>query len=111
MSLCTYLKIHPCELTEFLLRNLTYQSRSPIQPSLHPNCHHHIVYTKFIIKVLYLPHCTREVWHCQNLNVDLIRQSINEFDWNRVFANKHVDEKVLIFNKKALNILINFISQ
>ena len=111
MSLRTYLKIHPCELTEFLMRNLIYKSRSRIQPSLHPNRHHHISYTNFIIKVFYLPHYTREVWHYQDLNVDLIRRSINEFDWDRAFANKHVDEKVLIFNKKALNILINFISQ
>ena len=35
--------------------------------------------------------------------------SINEFDWDRAFANKHVDEKVLIFNKTILNILSNFI--
>ena len=42
-------------------------------------------------------------------NGDLIRRSINEFDWDRAFANKHVDEKVLIFNKTVLNILSNFI--
>ena len=49
------------------------------------------------------------IWHYQDLNVDLIRRSINEFDWDRAFASKHVDEKVLIFNKTVLNIFSNFI--
>ena len=31
------------------------------------------------------------------------------FDWDRLFANKHVDEKVLIFNKIVLNGRSNFI--
>ena len=52
---------------------------------------------------------TREVWHHQDSNVDVIRQSINEFYWDRPFANKHVDEEVLIFNKTVLNVLSNFL--
>ena len=39
----------------------------------------------------------------------LSRRSINEFDWDRAFANKHVDEKVLIFNITVLNVLSNLI--
>ena len=29
--------------------------------------------------------------------------------WDRAFANKHVEEKVLIFNKTVLNVFSNFI--
>ena len=87
--------------------NLSVESGT--QPSLHPNCHHQIIYAKFNLEVLYPPPYTREVWHYKDSNVDLIRRSINEFDWDRAFANKHVDEKVLIFNKTVLNILSNFI--
>ena len=83
--------------------------KSGTQPSLHPNCHYQIIYAKFNLEVLYPPPFTREVWHYQDSNVDLIRRSINEFDWDRAFANKHVDEKVLIFNKTVLNVLSNFI--
>ena len=72
---------------------------SGTQPSLHPNYHHQIIYAKFNLEVLYPPPYTRKVWHYQDSNVDFIRRSINEFDWDRAFANKHVDEKVLIFNK------------
>ena len=82
---------------------------SGTQPSLHPNCHHQIIYVKSNLEVLYPPPYTREVWHYQDSNNDLIRRSINEFDWDRAFANKHVDEKVLIFNKTVLNVLSNFI--
>ena len=48
------------------------------------------------------------LWHYPDSNVDLVRRSINKFDWDKAFANKHVDEKVLIFNK-TFNILSNFI--
>ena len=87
--------------------NLSVESGT--QPSLHPSCHHQIIYAKFDLEVLYPPPYTREVWHCKDSNVDLIRRSINEFAWDRAFANKHADEKVLIFNKVVLNILSNFI--
>ena len=59
--------------------------------SLDPNFHHQIIYTKFNLEVLYAPPYTRETWHYQDSNVDLIRQSINAFDWDTAFANKHVD--------------------
>ena len=87
--------------------NLSLESGT--HPSLHPNCHHQIIYAKFNLEVIYPPPYAREVWHYQDSNVDLIRRSINEFDWDRAFANKHVDEKVLIFNKTVLNVLNNFI--
>ena len=87
--------------------NLSVESGT--QPSHHPNCHHQIIYAKFNLEVLYPPPYTREVWHHQDSNVDLIRRSINEFDWDRAFANKHVHEKVFIFNKTVLNVLSNFI--
>ena len=98
MSLHIYFKWQP---------NLSVESGT--QPSLHPNCHHQIIYAKFNLEVLYPPPYTREVWHYKDSNVDLIRRSINEFDWDRAFTNKHVEEKVLIFNNTVLNVLSNFI--
>ena len=74
----------------------------------HNNCPHQIIYAKFNLEVLYPTPYTREVWHYQDSNVDLIRRSINESDWDRTFANKYVDEKVLIFNNTVLNVVSNF---
>ena len=82
--------------------------KSGTKSSLHPNCHHQLIYTKFNIEVIYPPLYAREVWHYQDSNVDVIRWSINEFEWDRAFANKHADETVLIFNKTILNVLSNF---
>ena len=82
---------------------------SVTQPSFHHyNCPHQIIYAKFNLEVLYPTPYTREVWHYQDSNVDLIRRSINESDWDRTFANKYVDEKVLIFNNTVLNVVSNF---
>ena len=82
---------------------------SGTHPSLHPNCHRQIIYAKFNLKIQYPPSYTREVWDYQDSNDDLIRRAINRFNWERVFDNKNVDEKVLTFNKTILNILSNFI--
>ena len=87
--------------------NLSVESVT--QPSLHPNCHHQIVYAVFNLEVIYPLTYTREVWHYQDSDVELIRRSLNGFDWDRAFANKHVDEKVEIFNKTVFNVLSNFI--
>ena len=50
------------------------------------------------------------MWHYEDSNDDLIRKAINQFNWERAFENKNGYEKVLIFDKTALNILRNFIS-
>ena len=96
----------PTHIPNYLIftwqRNLSVEPGT--QPSLHPNCHHQIIYAKFNLEVLYPPSYTREVWHYKDSNVDLIRGSINEFDWDRAFANKHVDEKFLIFNRTVKHI-------
>ena len=69
-----------------------------VESNCHPNCHHQIIYAKLNLEDLCPPPYTREVGHYQDSNVDLIRRSIHELDWDKAFANKHVDEKVLIFN-------------
>ena len=110
MSLHIHLKIHPRVLTLFLLRNLIYHLNQELTPSLHPNCHHQIIYARFNLEVIYPPHYDREVWHYQDSNVDLIRRFINGFDWDRAFVNKHIKQKVLVFNETVLNALSNLVS-
>ena len=77
-------------------------------PSLHPNCHHQIIYSKFNIQIYYPPQCCREVWHHNDANTELIRHAVNQFNWQKVFLDKNVSEKVNIFNETILNILRNF---
>ena len=82
---------------------------SGIHPSLHSNCYHQIIFAKFNLEIVYLPPYVREVWHYKDANTELIRRAINEFNWQRVFLNTNVNEKVDIFNSTILNILSNFI--
>ena len=42
-------------------------------------------------------------------NTDLIRQAINEFNWQWDFLNTNVNENVDIFSRTIRNILSNFI--
>ena len=56
--------------------NLTIESG--VYPSLHPNCHHQVVYAKFNLKIYY-PY--REVWHYKDANIEIIRKAIDGFNW------------------------------
>ena len=82
---------------------------SSAHPSLHPNCHHQIVYAKFNLKIYCLPPYEREIWHYGQENTKLIRRAVHEFDWQRTFSNPNIDERVSFFNKTILNIVSNLI--
>ena len=82
---------------------------SSVRSSLHPNCHHQIVFTKLNLQIEYPPPYLREIWHYRAANTGLIRRAIKELTWERAFSNTSVNEKVDIFNRTILNILSNFI--
>ena len=52
----------------------------------------------------------REIWHYKKANSDLIQQVIGEFNWERAFHRKNINEKVSILNNTINNVLSNFIS-
>ena len=72
---------------------------SGVHPSLHPSCHHQMIFAKFKLDIVYPPHYEREIWHYQKVNIDLIKRATNSFDWEKAFSNIHVDEMVCIFIK------------
>ena len=82
---------------------------SGVHPSLHPNCHHQIIFVKFNLKIYYPPPYLREVWHYKKANADLIKRAISNFNWEKAFSNTNINEKVSLFNKTILNILNNYI--
>ena len=67
---------------------------SGIHSSLHPNCHHQVVFAKLNLSILYPPPYERTVWFSKTANPELIRRAINEFDWIRALSNVSIDEKV-----------------
>ena len=80
-----------------------------VHSSQHLNCHHHIIFAKCNLEVVYPPPYVREVWHYEDANTELIRRAINEFIWQRAFLNTNVNKKAHIFNSTSLNFLSNFI--
>ena len=58
-------------------------------PSLHSNCHHQIIYSKFDLQDFYPPSYLREVWHYKDTKTELIRYSIAMFDWVKAFSKVH----------------------
>ena len=82
---------------------------SGVHSSLHPNCHHQIVFAKINLKIYYPPPYEREIWHYEKANADLICTSINQFPQDIRFAHIDVNQKVRLFNQTIKNILCNFI--
>ena len=80
-----------------------------VHPSLHPNCHHQIVYANFNLKIHFPPPYEREIWHYGQGNTELNRRAVHEFNWQRAFSNLNINERVSFFNKNNLNIVSNFI--
>ena len=82
---------------------------SGVHSSLHPNCHHQIVFAKVNQKIYYSTHYERESWHYEKANAGLVRRSIDQFPWDIRFAHIDVNLTVYLFNQTIKNILCNFI--
>ena len=82
---------------------------SGVHLSLHPHCHHQLVFAKFNLSILYPPPYERTVWFYKKAKPELIRRAINKYDWIRALSNDSIDEKVCCFTETLLNIIHNFI--
>ena len=80
-----------------------------IHPSLHENCHHQLIYSKFDLKIFYPPPYERTVWYYQQADTELIKRSLENFDWKNAFPNCNPSEQVSVLTKTVRNIVSNFI--
>ena len=80
-----------------------------VYPSLHPKCHHQIVFAKLNLNVEYPPLYERLIWDYKNADIPSINRAIEIFDWGNSFKGKNVHEQVHFFNKTILNIFHNYI--
>ena len=62
--------------------------------SLHPNCHHQIVYPNLNLKIEYPPLYERLVWGYKNTNAQLLDCTIETFNWELLVESKNVNEKL-----------------
>ena len=84
-------------------------TESGVHPSLHPKCHHQIIFSNLNLKVEYplLYECL--IWDYRNADIPAINCAINTFDWGNSFEGKNAHEQVHFFNKTILNIFLNCI--
>ena len=82
---------------------------SGVHSSLHPNCHHQIIFANVNLRIEYPPPYERIVWDYKNAHVQYIHQSIHNFNWENLFLGKNANEKVCHFTRTILNIFKNFI--
>ena len=77
---------------------------SGVHVSLHPNCHHQIVYAKLNLKIEYPSLYERLVWDYKKANTQLLNHTIKTFSWEKLLENKNANQQLYLFNKTMLNI-------
>ena len=76
-------------------------------PSLHEQCHHHIVFAKITADNLALPPYNRKIWFYDQANIPAIRRSIELYRWQETFQELQCLN--LQLNEVLINIFSNFI--
>ena len=72
---------------------------SGVQPSLHSNCHHQLLFAKCDLSIFYPPPYKRTVFYYNRANADLIQRAIDLFDWDKALGINDVDKQVAIFSE------------
>ena len=81
---------------------------SGVQPSLHLNCHHQLVFAMFDLSIYYPPPYERTVWYYNRESADLIRRAIDLFNWDKALRINDVDKQDAIFSDTLMSIMQNF---
>ena len=82
---------------------------SSVKPSLHPNCHHQIAFSKLNLKIEYPLLHQRSLWDYKNADSQPINKAIEMLNWKKLFQNKNIYDQLKLFNKTIVNIVGNYI--
>ena len=80
-----------------------------VQASLHPNCHHQIVYSRFNLDIYYPPPYQRLIWDYKKADATKIRKALDSVNWEKLFDKKNVNAQVLKFSETTLNVFRNYV--
>ena len=64
--------------------------------SLHPNCHHQLVFAPVDSKAFYPPPYERVFWHYTQVSTNQIKRAIGGFNREALFNNSDVKDQILI---------------
>ena len=84
-------------------------TNSGVDSSLHPNCHHQIVFSNFNLKIYYPSPYERLIWKYEKAKADLIKRVIRDFDWENKLSLIGINDQVALVNETTVNIMSNFI--
>ena len=82
---------------------------SDVHPSLHPNCHHQIMFCKFNLMIEYPLPYKHLVWDYKHSDKNAAAKALDQVDWNFLSFKKNVHEQVSILNRTLINVFSNFI--
>ena len=85
-------------------------TNSGVHSSLHPNCHHQIVFSNFNLKIYYPYPYEHLIWKYEKANADLIKRAIGDFDWENKLSLIGINDQVVLFTETIVNIMSNFIN-
>ena len=74
--------------------------QSGVHPSLHPNCHHQTVFTKFDFKIFYPLPYLREVWHYKKQVLILSNEQLTTSTGKKLFLTLILIRKFLVLAKQ-----------
>ena len=72
---------------------------SGVHSSLHPNCHHHIVHSRFNLNIYYPPPYQRLIWDYKKADSTKIRKALDTVNWERLFDKKDLNVQVIALNE------------
>ena len=78
-------------------------------PSLHPHCHHQIVFSKLSLNIKYPPLYEQLVWDYKNADSQSVNKTIEIFNWEKLFQIKNIHNQLELFNETIVNVVSNYI--
>ena len=58
-----------------------------VHPTLHRQCHHHVVFAKITAHNLTPPSYKRKLWYYDRANIPAIKKSIELYNWQEIFQD------------------------
>ena len=77
--------------------------------SLYENSQHHVIYSKFDLKIIYSPQYGRTIWDYEQVNTDILQETIYNFDGKILFGGIDSNKSVNISTDIVFNVMKNFI--
>ena len=103
---CSYKLSQPISDPTHNLQNFAFTNQSNfindsgMHPSLHPNCHQKIVFSKLKLKCEYSPYYDRLVRDYKNADSQSINEAIEIFNWEKLFQNKNIHDELKLLLKQ-----------